>query len=269
MSRFPKGPRAVISGAGSGLGRELALQLADRKARVLALDINEASAEETVRLVKARGGDGFALRCDVGELADWQRAATEMQARFSGVDILINNAGVAGAGQIGAMPIEDWRWLMRVNLEGTIHGCHVFAPILRAQKSGFVLNVASMAGIASLPMMGAYNASKAAVIALSETLLFEGEADGVSVTVICPTFFPTNLMQAFRGGPKERAIAEQLFARSTATVADVARDAIHGLEAGAPLVITQADGRLVWRMKRLVPALYRRFVREGFARKLR
>src|SRR6185312_10510780 len=112
--------------------------------------------------------------------------------------LVINNAGVAVGGRVGEVALDDWRWIMGVNLWGVIHGCHVFATQLRAQGSGHILNVASAAGLLAPPGMAPYNVTKAAVVALSETLRGELRDAGVGVTVLCPTFFRTNIAASSR-----------------------------------------------------------------------
>jgi len=266
---LPSAPRAVITGAGSGLGRALALELARRQGRVLVTDIAlegaAATAEEVVRL----GGEAEVLRVDVGEVADVEAAAAAIESRWGGVDVLINNAGVAAVGRIGEAPLDDWAWVLRVNLWGVVHGCHVFAPRMRAAGAGAILNVASSAGIASLPEMGPYNVSKAAVISLTETLHAELAPLGIPVTALCPTFFPTNLTDTLRS-PSEalRARASALLHGATSTAEEVARAGLAGLEAGRLIVIPQRDGQLVWRVKRLAPELYQRFAGGGIARRV-
>jgi len=254
--KLPSQPRAVITGGGSGLGRALVLQLARQRARLVVADINVPGAEETARLANALGGDAVARRCDVGALADVEALARFADDRLGGTDLLVNNAGVAVAGQVGELPIADWEWIVRINLWGVIHGCHAFVPRLRAQGRGFILNVASSAGFASLPQMAPYNATKAAVISLSETLHAELGPANVSVSCLCPTFFKTGLLDTFRGGERQRALAERMFARSTMTAEQVARAGLRGLEKGTLLVIPQRDGTWMWRAKRLLPSAY-------------
>lgn len=260
--KLPKQPRTVITGGGSGLGRALALRIADRRGRILVADLNIARAEETAALVKERGGEADALHCDVSRLEDVEKIADIASRNWGGVDLLVNNAGVAAAGAVGDFPIEDWEWIVRINLFGVLHGCHVFAPRMKAERSGFILNVASSAGIASLPEMGAYNVTKAGVISLSETLDAELSSFGITVSVLCPTFFKTNLLESLRTSKDEqRALASAMFERSTTTADEVALAAIRGLERGQLIVIPQMDGNVVWRAKRLWPALYREAVR--------
>lgn len=260
--KLPSATRAVITGGGSGLGRALALRIADRKGRVLVADVNTSRADETVELIKSRGGEAVAIRCDVSRLEDVEQLAETAEKLWGGIDLLVNNAGVAAAGPVGDLPIADWEWIMRINLWGAIHGCHVFVPKMKAQGRGFILNVASSAGIASFPDMAAYNVTKAGVISLSETLDAEVGGSGIAVSVLCPTFFKTNLMENFRAPSEEqRALADALFARSTMTADEVAEAGLRGLERGELIIIPQSDGNVVWRAKRLAPEIYRQLLR--------
>ncbi len=257
MSHFPEKPRAVVTGAGSGLGRALALELARRGARVLATDVELATAEKTAREVTEAGGEGAALRCDVTRAEELEAVAQEADRRWGGVDVLVNNAGVAAAGKVGEAPLKDWEWIVQVNLWGVIYGCHAFVPRMRAEKRGWILNVASAAGITCLPEMASYNVTKAGVIALSETLRAELAPEGVKVSVLCPTFFATNLLDRFRA-PQERyrKVAQRMFDRSRITAEGVAKEGLEGLERGRLFILPQADGRLAWYFKRLLPSVY-------------
>src|SRR4051794_35500161 len=182
---LPKNPRVVVTGGGSGLGRALSIELAKRDARILAADIDERGARETIDLLK--GTEAHFERCDVAKLDDVNRLADRADALFGGADLVINNAGVAVGGKVGEIPVDDWKWIVDINLWGVIYGCHVFAPRFRKQKSGAFLNVASAAGLLCAPMMGPYNVTKAGVVALSETLSGELAGDGIGVSVLCPT----------------------------------------------------------------------------------
>lgn len=255
--RFPKAPRAVITGSGSGLGRAIALRLAQRQARILVADIDAERAKQTALDVVAAGGQARTVHCDVSKLEDVERAAARSDELWGGTDILVNNAGVAAAGFVGEMPIEDWAWVLQVDLWGAIHGCHAFLPGMKRRGGGFILNVASCAGLVSLPEMAAYNVAKAAVIALSETVAAEAAADQVRVSVLCPTFVKTNLMDSFRSSQeRQKRLATALFRRSTMTAEQVAALAVRGLEQGKLVVVPQRDGAWLWRLKRLSPSLY-------------
>lgn len=255
--KLPNLPRAVVTGAASGLGRAFAVELGRRQGRVLLADLNAQGAHETARLVAEQGGQAQFLETDVGRAEDLERAAQTAEALWGGVDLLINNAGVAAAGPMGDVPLTDWEWLLRVNLWGVIHGCHAFVPRMKAQGHGFILNVASNAGIASLPEMGPYNASKAAVISISETLHAELAPHAIRVSVLCPTFFPTNLLDQFRASSaRQRKLAAAAFERSRTSAEAVALAGLNALERGKLVVIPQLDGSIIWWLKRLSPRLY-------------
>lgn len=262
--KLPDRPRAVITGAGSGLGRELALQLAKRGARILVADIQVPRAEETAAMVKAAGGEATAFACDVTKPEALEAAAAEMERLHGGTDLLINNAGVAGAGLIGEMELKDWDWLLRINFFGALHGCHAFVPRMRKANAGWILNVSSCAAYATLPEMAAYNVSKAAVVALSESLYAELGGTPIHVTALCPTFFRTNLMDSFRAPTsRQRTLAEGMFKESSMTVHQVAAIALRDLERGRLICLPQHDASFVYRMKRWWPGLYVRVVRYG------
>jgi NAD(P)-dependent dehydrogenase (short-subunit alcohol dehydrogenase family) len=253
MKRFPDRPRVVITGAAGGLGRALALEFAARKARVLVADVDSVRGQETVELVGARGGEALFQRCDVTIAEDLAACEARARAAWGGTDVLVNNAGVAAGGDIGVMPLADWEWLLRINLFGVIHGCHAFVPRMREAKRGYLLNVASIAAFASFPHMAAYGTSKAAIVALSEALRAES---GLNVSVLCPWFFRTGLMKGFRGGERERALADGFFRLSELTSESVARRAVRGLEKGALLIFPDLRSRWMSRTKRWFPSLH-------------
>lgn len=264
MSLHPDA-RTVITGAGSGFGRALALGLAARKGRLVLSDVNLAAVEETAKMALGAGArEAIALRCDVTKLDDVEALAQAATRGPGGetveVGLVVNNAGVATGGNIGEAPIAHWRLTIDVNLWGVIHGCHVFVPILRGQKKGHILNVASAAGLVSTPSMGAYNVTKAGVVALSETLAGELAGSGVGVTTLCPTFFRTNIAASGQfSDDKTRRMAEKLVARGidAETVVDAALSAVAKDEL---YCVPMADGRWLWRAKRLAPGSWQRLV---------
>lgn len=259
---IPPEPRAVVTGAGSGLGRAFCLELAARKGRVLAADIDLARAEETAKLVRDAGGQAVARRCDVSVAAEVEALAGAVEEAFGAADLVINNAGVAVAGPVGEVPIADWQWIVGVNLFGVVHGCHVFVPRFKLRGGGHILNVASAAGLLSAPLMAPYNATKAAVVALSETLAAELAGTGVGVTVLCPTFFQTDIMRAGRTHTdrvKPEDIAK-LMRRGSLQAPDVARFALGAADAGDLYALPHADGRWAWRLKRLAPETFQSLI---------
>ncbi len=246
--------RVLITGAGSGLGRAIALHYAQQGAEIACTDRDLASAKVTLAEVISKGGSGLALTLDVTQEADFVAARERLQKDWGGVDIVVNNAGVATAGDIDAAPISDWEWVININLLGVVRGCKTFAPMLKAQQSGHIVNIASFAGIANPPGMGSYNASKAAVVAVSETLRHELAEFGVGVTVVCPAFFPTNLMNSARvQQPGTVAMVNKFMKKSGVTAEDVAAQIGRAVTKREFLVLTHKDTRVQALLKRIAP----------------
>ncbi|MDI1302042.1 MAG: SDR family NAD(P)-dependent oxidoreductase [bacterium] len=251
---------AVVTGAGSGIGRAFALELARRGGRVVCSDIRLATAEETVAMILAAGGQALALECDVSSLASVESLAEKSEQWLQGpVDLVVNNAGVGIGGMpVGEISIEDWHWAVGVNMWGVIHGCHVFAPKLRALGRGGIINVCSTASFAAAPLMGPYNVTKAAVLALSETLKAEMAGSGVHVTALCPTFVKTNIVRDGRIPEGTSKMGQRLMAWTGMSADTVANTTLNALDRNQLYVLPQFDARMVWRMKRLAPVSYNR-----------
>jgi NAD(P)-dependent dehydrogenase (short-subunit alcohol dehydrogenase family) len=254
---IPSNPRAVVTGGAGGLGRAFCLELARRGAHILVADIDAAGAAETVTLVERAGGKAFATTCDVAKLDQVERLATLADDKLGGCDVVVNNAGVAVGGSVGDIPIADWEWIMGINLWGVIYGCHVFVPRFKQQGRGHVINVASAAGLLSAGEMGPYNVTKAGVVALSETLASELRTHGVGVTVLCPTFFRTNISKSSRSNNAgAQAMVERLMDRAKIQADGVAAFALDTADRNELYAVPHADGQWMWRLKRLVPERY-------------
>lgn len=172
------------------------------------------------------------------------------------MDLVFNNAGIASAGAIDELSMEDWQKTINVDLWSVIYGCKIFAPILKQQGGGYIINTASSAGTLAGPEMAAYNVAKAGVVSLSETLKTELHKDNIGVTVICPTVFVTSLDETLTGGRlMENNLIRQL-KRSTVSAQDIVDDVISAVEKNRLYVMTQADAKWGWRFKRLFPQLY-------------
>lgn len=247
--------RVLITGAGSGLGRALAFCFAENGWRVACADIRLDRAEDTVRLITEFGVGAMALKVDVGDDASVEEMRDEILAAWDGVDAVINNAGVASAGPLTQVSLDDWRWTMNINLMGVVRGCKAFAPILLEQGRGFIVNIASFAGIANAPRMAAYSASKAAVISLSESLRGEFAISGkdVKISVVCPAFFPTALMESARAPEPDKNAAKKLMATSGDTADSVAQNIYRGMMRGDFLILPTKAETTRWRMKRFFP----------------
>ena len=257
---------AVVTGAGSGIGRSFAYELARRGGAVICADINEERAEQVAACLKTLGSQAIAYRCDVGDAKQMEALSDEAEKLLGRpVTLVINNAGVGLGGPIGEVPLDDWHWCMNVNLWGVIHGCHYFAPKLRDLGYGGIINVASAAAFGAAPEMSTYNVTKAGVLALSETLAAELAGTGVKVTALCPTVVPTNIVNDGKLPERRREFARSAMTRFALTTADkVARQTLDALDRGELYVLPQIDGRLAWRFKRLMPRLYARTVGETY-----
>ena len=257
--RFPA-KRAFITGAASGLGRAMALELAGGGWQLGLLDLSPAGLVEAEAELRAAGATTATYAGDVADEAFVGGAVAAFVQRAGGLDVMINNAGVAVAGPLEATPAADWRWIVDINLLGVAWGCRAALPHLRAAGSGLVLNVASSAGFASAPQMSAYNATKAAVIALSETLAAELDGTAVQASVAMPGFFSTHLLDSMRAPAEQRAMARQLMQDSGQDAADAARAILGAAAGGALHIVWPGRYRLAWRLKRLFPAWFVRRV---------
>ncbi len=221
-------------------------------------DVDEDGLDETVRLVEARGGQATARRCDVASEADMEALAAAAFEALGSVDLVINNAGVGVGGPVGEIPLKDWAWIIDINLRGVVHGCHFFLPAMRRRGAGHILNVASIAAFACGPMMAPYNATKAAVVALSETLAAELEGTGVGCTVLCPYFFRTNIAASSRNSSEQVSteFIHKLMDRNRVQAEDVARLALKGCDQGELYVFPHIEAKVIQTLKRAIPSTY-------------
>lgn len=262
------GKRIFITGGSSGLGRALAERYAREGWRVCIGDLDEARGEAALAGLAA-GTESRFLRCDVTCEEDLAAAARWLEETWGGVDVVVNNAGVAVSGGIAETPLADWQWIVDVNLLGVVRGCKVFTPLFRRIGGGHFVNIASMAGLVHPPMMSAYAATKASVVALSEALRLELAPDRITVTVVCPGFFRTGLADAARAAsPEIDGVTRALVVRARRTAPEMAELITRGVARGDFMVLTHRDGKLSWMLKRLLPfPLYSRILERG-ARKM-
>lgn len=257
MDRF-KSKTAVITGAGSGFGRGLSLCFAKLGWKVGVSDINIERAEETVRLVNEAGGKGMAIKCDVTKPEEVQGLADSVLSKWGTVDVIINNAGVPVVGFMEKISLEDWKFEIDLMLMGVVYGCRTFIPVFKKQGWGHIVNTASSAGIVSLPEMAPYNVTKAGVIALSETLRGELKKSNIGVTVVCPTFFKTNLMDQIRVTDDHQInMANAFFNKfSFGTIDSVCKSTMNAIRKNRLYAVPQPDAKLFWFLKRMTPNIF-------------
>jgi NAD(P)-dependent dehydrogenase (short-subunit alcohol dehydrogenase family) len=199
------GKVAVVTGAASGIGLALASRFGRDGMRVVMADIERPALERESSALAAEGIEVLARVTDTSLESDVEALAEATLARFGGVHLMCNNAGVGSRGlKVADLPRRDFEWVIGVNLWGVVNGIRAFLPHLIAQNEGHIVNTASVSGLYHLPRMGPYNATKAAVVALSETIKFELDEDGsnVGISVLCPSWVRTNISSAVRNLPE-------------------------------------------------------------------
>ena len=194
------GKTAVISGGADGIGLNLAMTLGAEGMNIVLADIEAAPLAAAEKALREAGIEVLAVEMDVALLEDWQRTAAATVERFGAVHLLVNNAGVSGGiGAIETLDDPGWRWTIDVNLMGVVYGANVFVPLMKEHgEQAWLINVASMAGMAGAPLAGAYTATKAAVVALSESWSEELKHQNIHVAVLAPAFVKTRIHQSYR-----------------------------------------------------------------------
>lgn len=256
--------RAFITGAGSGLGLALATNLARDGWTIGRLERDAARLADTHAALVAAGAKLHDYTGDVTDEASFAAAVEGFAAAAGGIDVMINNAGVVVSGLIEATPAADWRWILDINVTAVATGCRLAMPHLRAAPDGgAVINIASAAGFVAPPRMGAYNASKAAVIALTESLAAELGGTRITATAVMPTFFPTRLLDDARMPAREAKTARRWMDRSKYSAEACAEDLLAAAARGQVHAPLPADSRWLWRLKRAMPTFILRRLRKA------
>ncbi len=263
-----QGKVVAISGAGSGIGRALAHEFARHGSLLSLADIQLDAVNDTAAQLRAVGAQVITHRVDVGSLADVTAWAEQTRSHFGRVNVVVNNAGVALSGTVGALSIQDYEWIMQINFWGVIYGTKVFLPHLEASGDGHVINISSVFGLTSQPLMSGYNASKFAVRGFTESLRQDLELSRscVSATCVHPGGIKTNIAKTARVDAsvatltgKSAADATREFEMSFITTpAKAARVIVDGLQRNRRRVLIGPDARLFDWCARLMPALYQR-----------
>ena len=232
--------RVLVTGAASGLGAALATAFEARGDEVLRTDVT--------------GGD---LTLDITSDADWAAALAHVEETWGGLDVLVNNAGVAGGGRLDVATMDEWEWITNINLFGAVRGTRTFVPLFKRQRAGHVVNVASLAGLVHPAGMASYNAVKAAVVALTETTGHELAAYGVRASVVCPSYFRTNLMSSLRGADEALAgVMAHLVETSPISAEEIAAAVLEAMDRGDEVIVPDQPARDAWQLKQHDRAAY-------------
>jgi NADP-dependent 3-hydroxy acid dehydrogenase YdfG len=256
--------RAFITGAASGLGRAFCYELAPDGWTIGISDINQEQLSVTAEEIKKLGGTPISFHLDVSDRHQYQKVSEEFLATAGGIDLLFNNAGVGDGGLFEEYSLDNWEWMTQVNQMSVVYGCHFFLPTFKKQKSGHILNTASLAAITCAPTMGAYNVTKAAVVAISETLYGELLEHNVQVSCLQPAYFKTNIAQSARGGEKVKQSTQFLIDRSRLEANEVAQEILDRAGKGELYILLPKGARKMWNLKRLAPTWFRKQVRDKF-----
>jgi short-subunit dehydrogenase len=249
-----RGKRALVTGAASGIGREIALQLALEGAHVYLLDVDEDRLTQVVRDARVCGVEVVGVRCDLSKAAEITAATSALLAAWGTLDILVNNAGVAYYGPMEKMTAAQWEWLLGVNLLAPIQITRELLPVLLSRAEAHILNVCSVAGLVAGPRTAAYHVSKFGLVGFTEALRAEYGRRGIGVTALCPGAVVTNLYSSAASGKRDGhvPVPPSWLSASPERVAELALRAIHKNQR---LVLVTPVAHALYNAKRFAPWL--------------
>lgn len=259
------GKVAFITGGASGIGAALAAELVERGAEVWIADRQIDDARKLARRLSDAGGQAHAIELDVRSYHDYERAVDQAVQHSGRIDYLFNNAAIGVAGEVDSYALEDWYDVFDVNLRGVVHGIQATYPMMIRQRSGHIVNTASMSGLVATASQASYSATKHAVVAISNTLRLEAERHGVQVSVLCPGAVRTPAITGGRYGRTHRYRDEGLRAIAERgrpiTPEKFARRALRAVLRGRAIIVIPAWWKSWWYLERLSPALSMQFAR--------
>ena len=256
-----EGRSALVTGAGSGIGKETALLLARRGAQLFLCDVNEQGLAETEGAARKLGREVVARRVDVSKREEMRAFAEAVHGRVEAVDLLVNNAGVGIGGGFLDTSLEDWDWIVGINLMGVVHGCHFFVPpMVKRGRGGHVVNLSSAAGYLATAALAAYCTTKFGVLGLSEALREELRPHGIGVTAICPGIVNTNITRTspLRGAadtPETRERMVQMYQRRNYGPERVAMNLLRAVQRNRAVAPITPEAWGMYVLKRLSPSL--------------
>lgn len=252
---------SIITGAASGLGKAIASQL-QKEYRPLIL-VDSKKIESTYARV-------VAIQGDVSDPQTWAKVVAVLEEDNAQVDLLANCAGLTATGDVEAIDLTTWHWVMNTNFFGIVNACHYLVPFFKKQKTGKILNIASRAGISSVPQMAPYNASKAAIISFSETLYSELKEFRISVTVACPSYFQSNLAKGMKSQNEiQKQLATKFIETAERTADAMAEEILNAVKNNDLYYFPSGEDRNLWRLKRLFPLFALNLVTKKYVKELK
>jgi len=265
------GKTVLVTGAGSGIGRASAVAFGSRGADLVICDVDEVGLAQSEEILNGLGRSVLSRRVDVGSPHEMREFAAEVHGEVRAVDILMNNAGVGVAASFLDTPLEDWDWLLRVNLWGVIHGCHFFLPPMVSRGAGgHVVNVASLAAYMPSETLSAYTTSKYGVLGLSEALRVELHRHRIGVTAVCPGVINTAItassrMRGAAGAAGERERLTRLYQRRNYGPERVARNVLKAIQRNRAVAPISPESWIIYYLKRIAPGAVRALTRRLLA----
>lgn len=265
MSKFTN-KIALVTGAASGLGKALAVELAYAGADIVAVDVDAEGLERTCAIVSDAGRRCVAKRVDVSSRAEMESLAGWVLSEWGRVDILVNNAGVGIGGELAEIPLDDFDWIVGINLMGEVYGTRLFLPGMLERRSGHIVNVSSLSGLVLLPFHLPYTTTKFALTGFSQALWAEVRHQGVGVTLVCPGAIKTNIMKnsriytrtAAQQGAGQKFI--ERIEQGGKEPEEVARMVLRAVERNRFLVLSGPEAYVLYYLTRVSPWLVRTIV---------
>ena len=258
-----EGKIVVVTGAGSGIGRALALQLAAQGAQLALCDVNDTNLQKTVDIAAAHGVKVYSATVDVSKRDAVQTFADNVARALGNASVIINNAGVALSQNVEAMNRQDFEWVLNINFWGVVNGCEAFLPQLRQQKDAHIVNISSIFGIIGVPSQSAYNASKFAVKGFTEALRQELNGSNIHVTCVHPGGIKTNIARnarvhndMFGRAADVKKLADDFDRLAATTAEEAARQIVRAIERNQKRLLIGTDAKVLDTVQRLLPNHY-------------
>lgn len=249
----------LITGAASGIGRELALAIARERAILLLADIDKRGLIDLAGVLDGMGAENVSYAVDISDREQVAAMAETVREEFGGLDVLVNNAGVFVWADFADTTLEDWKWLMGVNLWGPILAIKAFLPGMIERKRGQIVNIASSGGLVTMPTLSGYSTTKFGLVGLTETLQHELQPYGIEVTLVCPGNIRTPIVDNMqvRGYDRDKLTKMSYGLMPRMAPEKAAAIILRGLKKGRAMIILTPLARLMYLIKRLSPNLYR------------